>query len=570
MAFYLKYRPQRLADLDLKEVKEGLAKALFSKEVPHAFLFAGPRGTGKTSAARIVAKAINCVKKLKEPACRQARLAIEPCNKCDPCLSITAGTNLDVLEIDAASNRGIDDIRNLREKIKLAPVRARYKVYIIDESHMLTTEAFNALLKTLEEPPKHAIFVLCTTAPEKLPQTIISRCLRFNFRKAKVEELITGLEKIVKAEKLKIEKGVLEKIARAADGSFRDSQKILEQLSFEKGKITAEKVDEILGQVGGASPEKLLRYLVDKDARRAVLEIERAVESGANLRWYSEQLLELLRQGLLNKLGIETDADRGSIKAPVSAEASAGRLKFAEVLKIEETKNLIEIFSKAAVELKTAIIPQLPLEMGVVEWCEATKDFPSQPPLTKWSPAPRDNFPSPSVPSSTSLSSNLEPLPCRQAGRTSNNSLSFDSLCQKWPQVLEAVGPKNHSVKAFLRATRPKEFDGESLILEVFYQFHKTQLETDKCRNLVEETAAAIFKIPVKIKCVLGEKPPPKPVEKSDLSSGPSLPPSFSGLSSPFPAKDQEEKYRMPPPSQLETDSDIMKVAEEIFGKTAD
>jgi len=552
MAFYLKYRPQKLADLDLAEVREGLIKALSSKEISHAFLFAGPRGTGKTSAARIVAKAVNCQKGEASQGntsdgdpkglLRGEGIGerIEPCNSCDFCLSITAGTNLDVLEIDAASNRGIDDIRSLREKIKLAPVKARYKVYIIDEAHMLTSEAFNALLKTLEEPPPHAIFILCTTEPHKLPPTIVSRCLRFNFRKAKLDELMAGLEKIVKAEKLKVEKGVLEKIAGAADGSFRDSQKILEQVSFEKGEITVKRVNEVLGQVREAGPEKLLEYLVEKDARGAILEIGRVVEQGVNLWWYSEELLKLLRLGLLAKFGVEVPGELNT-EAPAFAKASAGKLK------IEEIKNLIEIFSRAAVELKTAIISQLPLEMAVIEFCTlTTHPRPTRlqsPKATAFGGQATHNLPSP-----------------QDFAPSSPSNPSFGFICEKWPEIVKEVGPKNHSVQAFLRAARPKDFDGENLVLEVFYEFHKTQLESDKCRRLVEETIAMILEMPVKIKCVLGQKPSPK---------------SQAG------GENQSDNYRLDLSRESQesnqgsdfsdvSDSDIMTIAEEIFGKTVD
>src|SRR5665213_65939 len=181
MVFYLKYRPQKIKDLDSQEVRERLLKILASDNLPHAFLLTGPKGLGKTSAARIVAKSVNCTNRKKGEA--------EPCGKCEACLSITNGTNMDVIEIDGASNRGIDEMRDLREKIRLAPLSSKKKVYIIDEVHMLTTEAFNALLKTLEEPPAHAIFILCTTEPQKVPATIVSRCLHVSFKSPTKEEM---------------------------------------------------------------------------------------------------------------------------------------------------------------------------------------------------------------------------------------------------------------------------------------------------------------------------------------------------------------------------------------------
>ena len=234
MAFYLKYRPQKINELDIEKVRDSLLEILGSKEVPHAFLFTGPKGTGKTSSARILAKSVNCTDSKNG----------EPCNKCSHCKSITEGRCLDLIEIDAASNRGIDDIRELKSKINLVPSMVKVKVYIIDEVHMLTNEAFNALLKTLEEPPEQVKFVLCTTEPNKLPGTIVSRCFQVQFDKAKTEELVRSLNRVVKGEKIEIKKEDLVKIANKANGSFRDAVKVLEQLSAKSKKISSKRVDE--------------------------------------------------------------------------------------------------------------------------------------------------------------------------------------------------------------------------------------------------------------------------------------------------------------------------------------
>src|ERR1700722_9521228 len=224
MVFYRKYRPQKIDDLDSAAVRDTL-HAVLQNDVSHAFLFTGPKGLGKTSTARIVAKVVNC-----ETPKNKREKEIEPCNKCDQCVSITSGNNVDILEIDAASNRGIDEIRELKEKIRLAPVAAKRKVYIIDEVHMLTTEAFNALLKTLEEPPEHAMFILCTTEAHKVPETIISRCFQIMFKPATEEELVRSFKRIVEGEKLKIDDEVLKYIAGLADRGFRDGVKMLEEV----------------------------------------------------------------------------------------------------------------------------------------------------------------------------------------------------------------------------------------------------------------------------------------------------------------------------------------------------
>lgn len=347
MTLYLKYRPQKLSELDSTEVKDRLIKIFSSSFIPHALLFAGSKGTGKTSAARIVAKVLNCEK----------RKDVEPCNKCENCISITAGRNLDVLEIDAASNRGIDEIRDLREKIKLAPVSLHYKVYIIDEVHMLTTEAFNALLKTLEEPPAHAVFILATTEAEKLPETILSRCIIFNFKKATVAEIVHCLTRVSKGEKVETSDKLFYKIARAADGSFRDATKILEQAILENA-LTEEKLSILLGR-DSITAENFLQLLVANDLSKILSEINKISLTGANFRYLVEDVLKLLHQILLAKHGINT----GAINDDVS-----------KLLEVKDVLVLIKLFSKVYVELKNTSLPQLPLEVAVVEWCEAASD----------------------------------------------------------------------------------------------------------------------------------------------------------------------------------------------------
>jgi len=466
--FYLKYRPQNLSQLDLVAVREGLIKVVKSNKILHAFLFTGPKGIGKTSAARVLAKAFNCQKRKKSG---------DPCNRCAICRSITDGTALDLIEIDAASNRGIDDIRDLRRKIKLAPARCQYKVYIVDEAHMLTKEAFNALLKTLEEPPAHAIFILCTTEPGKLPDTIISRCLHFNFHKAKPDEVVGSLQKVVKGEKLQVAKGVLEAIARSADGSFRDAQKLLEQLSMSGPKISLTDAQELLEQTENLNPQKLFQALVKADVRQALQEIGRVAEAGSDLAFYTQQLLDRLRVSLLARVGISEGA---------AAETLQG-------LSLGQIKLLISLFSQSYKEIKFSPIPQLPLEMAVVEFCGQTEAPPAK---SKERP---------------SIVEQPKPAPVTKTAAPKKNG-EFAKLDAKWNDILEQVKPLNHSVQALLRASRPADFDGQKLTLEVFYKFHKERLETAKCREIVEQVTSQILATPVRLSCVLGKKK-----EKKDI-----------------------------------------------------
>ncbi len=455
----------------MADVRESLQKILKSKKVPHAFLFSGPKGTGKTSAARIIAKTINCPHKKKKE---------EPCNRCEICQEITSGSSLDLIEIDAASNRGIDDIRNLREKIKLSPAKCQYKVYIIDEAHMLTTEAFNALLKTLEEPPAHAVFILCTTEAQKIPKTILSRCLQIKFRRSKFEEVVHSLQRVVKGEKLLPAKGVLEAIAQNADGSFRDAQKILDQLSSGGNKISLVETQKLLGQVEELKPEKLLQFLAIKDLKASFSEIDRIVNFGADLELYLQNLLERLRLILLKLIGVEVE--------------NSQEIELIGNLDKSEIVRLINLFSRAAGEMKVTPVPQLPLELVAVEWCEVN-------PVKEEGEKSHQNS-----------QGNLNPTPSPRNELHQNSPLpsslkgNLNKIIEKWDDLLLGVKPLNHSVEALLRASRPIKMDNGFLILEVFYKFHKERLETERCRLIVEEVASQLLGKPIKLKCILGEK----------------------------------------------------------------
>lgn len=445
--FYLKYRPQKFSELaGLENVKKILIGFLKQEKPPHAFLFAGLKGIGKTSAARILAKAVNCKKRKKGQ--------IEPCGECEACVGITDGSYLDLIEIDGASNRGIDEIRDLREKIKLVPTAGKYKVYIIDEVHMLTTEAFNALLKTLEEPPPHAIFVLCTTVPEKLPETIISRCFRLNFKKASQKEILGSLERVAQGEKIKVPLEVLKLIADESDGSFRDAQKILEQVVMEGEPFTTEKTKRLLEIVETKKVREFLTLICQRNTKRAILWLDDFVRLGGNLRVLTTQILEGLRGFLLAKIGVESEDQ------PLAGQFPIGDIKV-----------LIELFSKAFSKLKFAVIPQLPLEMAIIEWGERGE-----------------------IKEDKALSE--DPVKVNPG----------TDIQAKWKEIIAGVKPHNHSVAALLRSCRPKQFDGKFLTIEAFYKFHQEKLSVAKVRNLLEETLKEILGLPVKVRCILGKK----------------------------------------------------------------
>lgn len=331
MSFYRKYRPQVFEEIDNIAIREKLLSLLTKdkKDLPHAFLFSGPKGAGKTTSARLIAKLFNCDTPLKSGA---------PCGKCDNCKAIADGRFLDVLELDAASNRGIDEIRQLRDTIALTPSAGKYKVYIIDEVHMLTTEAFNALLKTLEEPPVHAIFILATTDPQKVPATIKSRCVHYVFGRAKPDELDSALKRIMKEEKISIEADGLEVIRDLSDGAFRDAIKFLEQLSFHKGKVTGEVARKILAASEEKVVDSFLSALKEKDVKKSLIILEKFINDGGDVKAFLIDVLSALQEKLVAS-GQADDAD------------------------------LIRRFTAAYGELRISPIPRLPVELAVVEYC---------------------------------------------------------------------------------------------------------------------------------------------------------------------------------------------------------
>ncbi len=365
MVYYRKYRPQLISELDLESVREKLTSILLSKEIPHAFLFTGSKGLGKTSSARILAKAVNCEKRAtnnnlqlttnndtsKKSEVRGQKLSVdsvEPCNTCSACITITNGSAVDVLEIDAASNRGIDEIRDLRERIKFSPSSLKKKVYIIDEVHMLTTEAFNALLKTLEEPPAHVMFILATTETHKLPETIMSRVFQVTFEKPTAFELARSFERIVKGENLDLESGVVGKIGELSDGAFRDGAKILEELSLASNnkKITFDLLEKLYKS--GSTDDlalKLIEYTFTKDTQKALDVISQFVVLHADFKQVIEKTASLLHERLLDSVLKNKPADT------------------------QQIQKLLRLLDEAYKGLKGAVLPQLPLEIAVLEFC---------------------------------------------------------------------------------------------------------------------------------------------------------------------------------------------------------
>lgn len=361
LVLYRKYRPQTFEEIVGQEhVVQTITNALASDMVSHAYIFSGPRGSGKTTIARILAKAINCQN--RKPG------TFEPCNKCSSCLEIMEGRSLDIIELDAASNRGIDEIRELKDNVRFAPVKEKFKVLILDEAHQLTKEAVNALLKVLEEPPSHAIFIMATTEIHKMLPTIISRCQRFDFRKLTLPEITKRLEFVAKMEKAKIEKSALELIALNSGGAIRDAESLLDQaLAFsgsENGAMKAEDIKNLLGIVDINTISQFVGFLADKKADLAMSFLNDAFEKGYDPQEFTKALVNYLRQTILVKINPDkmnpvvvglTNEEQENLKMQ-SAQFSAGELS-----------KMINTFMDAENKMKYCSIAQLPLELAIVD-----------------------------------------------------------------------------------------------------------------------------------------------------------------------------------------------------------
>ncbi|MGC9968841.1 MAG: DNA polymerase III subunit gamma/tau [Minisyncoccia bacterium] len=361
-ALYRKYRPKKLEEVLGQETNVLILKnAAKSGRLGQAYIFHGPRGTGKTTTARLLAKLLNCEKRRSDP--EFAKLG-EPCNECRECREIDAQNSFDVIEIDAASNRGIDEIRNLKESIKTSPAAAAHKVYIIDEAHMLTGAAFNALLKTLEEPPRHAVIVLATTEYEKLPATITSRAQRFTFKKLSKTVIMGKLATIAKAEKIKIEEPALELIAAAAEGSFRDAESLLDQMSSLAAHIDLAIAERLTGRTGFKKIHELSALLLAKDLKNALEYLSLLNDEGYNLVQFVKDLIHYLRKVLSLKVNPSLEK---TFEKELTRDEIAAAKKLAAAADVAFLVKLIKSFIRAYTEMRYSPFAVVPFEIALVE-----------------------------------------------------------------------------------------------------------------------------------------------------------------------------------------------------------
>jgi DNA polymerase-3 subunit gamma/tau len=483
--FARKFRPQTFDEIVGQEpIVTTLKNAIRQKRIPQNFLFSGPRGVGKTSAARILGKALNCEKGPTET----------PCGKCQACSEITQANSFDVLEIDGASNRGIDEIRNLRETVKFKPASGRFKIYIIDEVHMLTTEAFNALLKTLEEPPSHVKFVFATTEPHKVPLTILSRCQRFNFKRIPTPEIAKKLEAIAKAEKLKADKNALFQMAKASEGSLRDAESLLDQLaSFCEDKIREEDVLCALGLAAEEVYFSILAALAAKDIRKIFSTVSEMYDGGRDLIQFAKGMLELFRNLLVLQCGeglhefVEMSEDGVRELEKRKNDFSRGELLLGVSLLTNLQGQLRRNIASPKLLVETVLLKLLHIDglrpLSSVQEAPA----PQAEPLRRAKASD----------SGAAKSSGAVKAEHSSGGRAADPgpAVNLNDAEKVWPRVIEYVKTKRMSIGLFLSESEPVEVTDSVVTLGVpsEFKFHKEMLEKDSNRQLIDEAFSVLL-----------------------------------------------------------------------------
>ena len=525
-ALYRRYRPQTFSAIVGQEhVTRTLRNAIASGQVAHAYLLAGSRGIGKTTIARLIAKAVNC------PKAKDG----EPCDTCESCIAIREGRFLDLIEIDAASNRGIDEMRDLREKVRFTPSQGQYKVYVIDEAHQLTSEAFNALLKTLEEPPPHAIFVLATTEAGKIPGTIVSRTQRFDLRRIPYSGVVKQLAAVCEQEKLTTEPAALEAIARHAQGSLRDAESILDMVAtFSDGKVTLADVDELLGISEWEEAGQLFDAFAANDGAAGVRLVGRLVDDGRDLRLFVRRALDHMRALVLL-------ASNGKVPETASEGVAATLKEQAPKFTLERLARIAKRLIEAEQNLRTSEGTPLPLELAILDLVSA-----SPAPAPAGAPSPQPAGPGPAAassartaPGSTTRSSSAAraELPraiatatrsARPAARAEANgvidlaarraqtaSLTLVEVKKAWTELVAAAKAQSIGKAAHLLDAEPLSIDGGTVVIGFATDFARA-LWQDRLRSELEQGLSERLSVDLRVRCVIQPVPAGAPAASDD------------------------------------------------------
>lgn len=492
-ALYRIWRPLQWDEIvGQQHIVQTLTNAIRADRVGHAYLFAGPRGTGKTTIARIIAKAVNCLNQ---------DLALRPCNQCERCVAVNENRFLDLIEIDAASNTSVDDVRDLRDKINFSPSQGRYKIYIIDEVHMLSTAAFNALLKTLEEPPPHAIFVLATTEIHKIPATVLSRCQRHEFRRLPLDEIVGQLRRIAKEEKIQVNDDALTLIARQSAGGMRDAISLLDQLASTGENIDLELTQTVLGTATSQTVLQLIESIAEDHPALAMDSVHQALDSGADPRSLARQIVEYLRGLMLIQMGnsdqIETTRDIRE-----SMEKHAGAFSSQEVLA------MIKAFNAAAVDTRGGWQPALSLELAVADALETPAE--TQAAEKKVLPEKKKKA------SAKKQAQKTEPKPAparsEEGPEKGDATVPLSAVLNAWREVRSIVKPEHPSLDGLLNSCKPLEIKGGVLILGFASDVLVDKMEKPGQIDATKKAIAEALGVELDIRCVVtsvtGKLPP--------------------------------------------------------------
>ncbi len=494
LALYRKYRPKTFSEMiGQNHIKVTLQNEIETGKVAHAYLFFGPRGTGKTTAARLLAKAVNCLKRGQGES--------EPCNECESCLEINEGRSLDVIEIDAASHTGVENVReNIIDSVMFTPAKRKYKVFIIDEVHMLSASAFNALLKTLEEPPPHVLFILATTEIYKVPSTIISRCQRFDFKKVSFNDLVERLKLISGKEGIKIDLDILKNIARHAEGSIRDAESFLGQIFslVDSSKVVKPSQAELVIPKSDFNlVVEFINYLFEKKTEDGLRFVNSLIEEGRDLEQFLQDLIEFLRKILL--VQISNGLDKHALELDENLENKA--LELSKKISSERLIEIIELLIEKRRETKYADIIQLPLELAVIEICGGNE------------------MNGRAVNQSAHRIENSPKSVVRDNAGDEKKKIKIDleQIKEKWLEILQQVQEFNHSLPLVLRVGQPIGFEDNVLQVGFKYRFHKERLNEPKNRTIVEKVIKKIFNVDLKINGVIADITLPCEVEENNL-----------------------------------------------------